>query len=65
MQIDETVTEQELRQAYRHSGLWNLGVTFRQALDTSMFNIALVGYVKAVRKLAKRQHQPHLQPRLL
>ncbi|WP_396190216.1 hypothetical protein [Flavobacterium sp.] len=65
MQVDDTVTEQELRRAFRDSGLWNLGYTFSQALGISMIYTSLVGRVKAVRKLAKRHQQPNLQPRLL
>lgn len=65
MRVDDTVTEQELRRAFRDSGLWNLGYTFGQALGISMIYTGLVGRVKAVRKLAKRENQQHMQPRLI
>lgn len=65
MQVDDTVTEQELRRAFRDSGLWNLGYSFRQALSISMIYTGLLGRVKAVRKLAKRANQQHMQPRLI
>ena len=65
MQVDDTVTEQELRQAYTDSGIWNLGITFRQALDSAAIYTSLVGCVKSVRKKAQRYRQQHLQPRLI
>jgi hypothetical protein len=65
MRVDDTVTEQELRQAYTESGIWNLGITFRQALDSAAIYTGLIGCVKSVRKKAQRHHQQHLQPRLI
>lgn len=65
MRVDDTVTEQELRRAFRDSGLWNQGITFAQAISISMIYTGLIGHVKAVRKLAKRANQQHMQPRLI
>lgn len=65
MQIDDTVTEQELRQAYTDSGIWNLGITFRQALDTASIYASLIGRVKSVRKKAQRYRQSNLQLQLI
>ncbi len=65
MQIDDTVTEQELRQAYTDSGIWNLGITFRQAIDSAPLYIGLIGYVKSIRKKAQRHRQSNLQLQLI
>lgn len=65
MQIDDTVTEQALRQAYTNSGIWNLGITFKQALNSAPLYIGLVGHVKSVRKTAGTYRNQPLQPQLI
>lgn len=44
-----TITERELREAYRLSGLWRDGWTFAKAVQTSAVYIALRATVKALR----------------
>lgn len=48
------ITERELRQAFRISGLWRDGWTFAKAIHTSAVYIALRATVKALR--GKEQH---------
>lgn len=65
MQIDDTVTEQELRQAYNDAGLWRQGMTYGQAKSKVLIYWGLVRQAKAARKAAERYRQQHLQPRLI
>lgn len=65
MQIDDTVTEQELRQAYNDAGLWRQGMSFVQAKSEALIYWGLVRQAKAARKAAERYRQQHLQPRLI
>ena len=65
MQIDDTVTEQELRQAYNDAGLWRQGMSFVQAKSEALIYWGMVLQAKAARKAAERYRQQHLQPRLI
>lgn len=65
MQIDDTVTEQELRQAYNDAGRWRQGMTYGQAKSKVLIYWGLVRQAKAARKAAERYRQQHLQPRLI
>lgn len=50
------ITERELRQAFRISGLWRDGWTFAKALQTSAVYIGLRATVKALRGKEQLQH---------
>lgn len=50
------ITECELRQAFRISGLWRDGWTFAKAVQTSAVYIALRATVKALRGKEQQQH---------
>ena len=53
---DTSITERELRQAYRISGLWRDGWTFARAVHTGSVYIALRATVKALRGKHQQQH---------
>jgi len=65
MQIEETVTEQELRQAYKDAGLWRQDMTFGEAKSKVLIYWGLVRQAKVARQAAERYRQQHLQPRLI
>lgn len=51
-----TITERELRQAYRISGLWRDGWTFAKAVQTGAVYIALRATARALRGKEQQQH---------
>lgn len=61
MTADPPVTTDELKAAYKRAGLWVIGKTFAEALNTPLVRRCL-----EYSALARRQrHQQPLQPRLL
>jgi hypothetical protein len=54
-QGDLSITEQELREAFRRSGLWRRGYDFKRAIETSSVLISLRGFVRARRDKEQQQ----------
>lgn len=54
-----SITEQELRDAFKRSGLWRDGWTFQKAIETNSVFISLRATVKACRN---KHHQQHGKP---
>lgn len=52
----DSITEPELREAFRLSGLWRDGWTFAKAVHTSAVYNALRATVKALRGKEQQQH---------
>ena len=49
---------QELRDAFRRSGLWRLGWTFQRAITTPAIGTAIRCAASAFRKRAEREGRP-------
>lgn len=54
MAAHQTITERELRAAYKRSGLWRLGVTYERAIDVPAIRTALNCSIKAARRRAEQ-----------
>lgn len=53
-----TITDYELRDAYRRAGLWRLGWTYQRAITTDSVRIALECTAEAARRRAEREGKP-------
>lgn len=56
MDYSANITEQDLRRAFRISGLWRKGWTFKRAIGTSSVAIGLRATVAALRNRYQQQH---------
>lgn len=53
---EQTITTDELRAAFKRSGLWRHGWTFAKAIATECTLISLRGTAKSIRNKYQQQH---------
>lgn len=58
MSTQQTITERELRAAYKRSGDWRLGMTYERAISVPAIRTALNCSVKAAHRRAKQSGHP-------
>lgn len=58
MSTQQTITERELRAAYKRSGVWRLGMTYERAISVPAIHTALSCSARAARRRAEKAGQP-------
>lgn len=58
MQQPVEITETELREAFRRSGLWRSGWSFKRAIECNNVYISLRIYVRDLRKQQEKNGKP-------
>ena len=53
-----SITERELRDAYKRAGLWHIGMTFERAVTVPAIYTAMSCSARAARRRAEKAGQP-------